>query len=246
MHKYIYILAAVAMTACAKVPAEVGVTFSLGVPSGVITRATPEGLSDAFTATAPVGPFTLNAVSTENPLRSYSVTTGVPITMAVGPYSVTGSGSGTSIQSVSKGKLMSSPSWSVSQTATVSEDGDEISLSASYTCFALVFDLEEVSKVVFDYETNTAIAAFPGNERYAVVYPKPDGSWIASSSLWVYVHPKDEVYGEVALYKIVTNNSDGDFVRVKNGNWYMLSPGRVQVTSGTMGLTFPEWTEGER
>ena len=234
-------LAVIALS-CSKPESFVTVRFGVGVPCGAVTRAMPDGLSDALSATAPSGPFTLSLQSLENSLRTYSATTGVPLSVAVGSYSVTGSGSGRSVAQASNGAVYSSPSWSLSSEVTVRGDG-EFSLPASWTCFALVFDLSETDGVSVDGER---ISSLPGTDGWAVLYARPDAgkNWYVRAPLSVTVHPKDAVLGEAVSYDIITTTPQEGFVAVQNGYWYKLSPGRVEVVSGSMGVSFPEWMEG--
>lgn len=226
----------------------VSVCFNVGVESGPITRAMPDGLSDALSETSPTGPFSLTAQSTENSLRSYSVTSGVPETIAVGRYSLTGKGVGGFISKITGGNLYSSPTWSVSEDVTVTESSTEFSLTALYTCPAFVFDLSEVDYVEFSNGADIfTLTSFPGTDEYGVVYPKPDQYWLPSKPLWVYVYPKDKVNGETSLYKVITPSSgaDAELTQVRNGYWYKFSPGKVDVVSGSIGVSFPEWLDGE-
>ena len=247
MRKYLSLLLAALSVACAKeTPREVDVVFNLGVTSGPITRAGNDGIYSAISATLPGGPFTLSAQSTDNALRSYSITTGVPLTMAVGGYDVTGSWTGRALSQIYRGVLYSEPTWSASKTVTVSEDGAELSVPASWTCPAFVFDLSEVSKVVFRGNGGeVTLTSFPGTEDYGIVYPKPDGIWgLGDYYLTVTVYSKDEIYGEPRIYKVETSSPNIDYTDVQNGYWYLLSPGKVEVVSGSMGVVFPEWKEG--
>ncbi len=246
--RFTLLLLSVLILSCAKGETLVSVRFDVGVESGPITRAMPDGLSEALSATAPSGPYSLTAQSTENSLRSYSVTTGVDVTMAVGPYDVTGKWSGSAISKITGGYLYPSPSWSVSEGVTVTESSTEFSVAAQYTCPAFVFDLSEVDYVEFANGADiVTVTSFPGTDAYGVVYPKPDQYWIASKPLWVYVYPKDKVNGETVIYKVITPsaNADAELTQVRNGYWYLLSPGKVDVVSGSLGVSFPEWMEGE-
>lgn len=250
MNKLILSLAAALVVASCSKPVDefVSVRFDLGVESGPITRVMPDGLSDAFAATQPSGPFSLKAQSTDNDLRYYSVTTGVALTMAVGGYAVTGSGVGSSISEITNGTLYSSPTWSVSSEVTVTQNATDFSLSASYTCPAFVFDLSEVDYVEFANGANIVkVISFPGTDEFGVVYPKNGStSWIANKPLWLYVYPVDKVNGETALYKIISPSSSasGEFTQVRPGYWYKFSPGKVDVVSGSLGIGFNEWMEG--
>ena len=227
------LLTVLALSACSKGEEYVTVRFDLGVESGPITRTMPDGLSDALEATQPSGPFSLKAQSTDNDLRSYSVT---------------GSGVGGSISEITNGTLYSSPSWSLSSEVTVTQNSTDFSLSASYTCPAFVFDLSEVDYVEFANSANIVkITSFPGTEDFGVVYPKNGStSWISSKSLWLYVYPVDKVNGETALYKIISPSSSAssEFTQVRNGYWYKFSPGKVDVVSGSLNMGFNEWQEG--
>lgn len=252
MRKMLCLFASViaATVACSKQDAspaeEVEVTFNLGVVSGPITRAGNEGVYESISSTAPSGPFSLSAQSVENSLRSYDITTGVPLSMAVGGYDVTGAWKGRALSQIYRGVLYSEPTWSASKTVTISESGAELSIPAAWTCPALVFDLSEVSKVVFRGASGeVTLTSFPGTEDYGVVYPKPDGAWgLGDYYLTVTVYPTDEIYGEPRIYKVETSSPDLDYTYVQNGYWYLLSPGKVEVVSGSMGLMFPEWSEG--
>ncbi len=247
MRKYLSLLLAALSVACAKeTPREVDVVFNLGVTSGPITRAGNDGIYSAISATLPGGPFTLSAQSTDNALRSYDITTGVPISMAVGGYDVTGAWNGRALSQIYRGVLYSEPTWSASKTVTISEDGAELSVPASWTCPALVFDLSEVSKVVFRGASGeVTLTSFPGTSEYGVVYPKPDGIWgLGDYYLTVTVYPTDEIYGEPRIYKVETSSPDLEYTYVQAGYWYLLSPGKVEVVSGSMGVVFPDWKEG--
>ena len=247
MRKYLSLLLAAVLVACAKEnPKEVEVTFNLGVQSGPMTRAGNDGIYSAISATLPSGPFSLSAKSTENALRTYDITTGVPLTMAVGGYDVTGSWAGQAISQVYQGFLYPEPTWSVSKTVTVSQDGAELSVPASWTCPALVFDLSEVSKVVFRGKGgDVTITSFPGTDDYGIVYPKSTGTWANGDYyLTVTVYSKDEVYGEPRIYKVENLLPDVGYTYVQDGYWYLLSPGKVDVVSGSMGVVFPDWKEG--
>lgn len=244
--RFTLLLLSALILSCSKGETLVSVRFDLGVESGPITRAMPDGLTDALSATAPAGPFSLSAQSNENSLRSYAVTTGIQIQMAVGGYTLSGKGTGGLLSKISSGNLYSSPSWSVSEDVTVTESSTEFSLSASYTCPAFVFDLSEVDYVEFSNGADIyALTSFPGTDSFGVVYPKPDQFWIASKPLWMYVYPKDKVNCETALYKIITPsaNADAELTQVRNGYWYKFSPGKVDVVSGSMGITFSQWME---
>lgn len=236
---------ALSLASCTK-PLErmASVRFSLGVENGAIPST--RSVSDALSATLPAGPFSLHLQSEENSLRTYDVSTGEDVSVAVGSYSVSGSGSGEVLVSNNNVSVVSSPAWAVDsgQTVAVSEDGAEIGVSAHYTCPAFVFDLSEVKKVVLSGNPKQVeVTTFPGSEGYGVVYPV--GNWYSSKPLWMYVYPVDEVLGETALYKFVSGSSSGEYIGVEAGRWYKFSPGKAEVVSGRMGVTFPEWEEGE-
>lgn len=246
MRKYLSLLLAALSVACAKeTQREAEVVFSLGVPSGQITRATTDGIAAALSACTPAGPFSLSAKSQTNELRTYAVTTGEALTMAVDSYAVTGSGEGRFLSNITLGVASTSPAWAVN--ATVSVDGDgELSVPANYTCLALVFDKAKTEKITLGgASSDVAVSAMGGNDEYGVVFVKySSSSWYRDRPLWVYVFPTDKVYGDTAIYKFVSGNSDG-FINARYGYWYLLQPGEVDVASGQFGIEFPAWKEGE-
>lgn len=242
---------ALSLASCTK-PSErtATVRFRVGVESGVIPsiRSFSSSLSDAFASSAPSGPFKLEAVSSDNPIRSYSVTTGEAVTMAVGPYTVTGSGKGNEVAPVRNGVVTDSPAWSLSASVDVSDAVGEYSLPASYRSIALAFDLSEVSKVVFhNGSQDTEVKSFPGNGEVGVLYASntPGMMWMPAVPLSVTVYPVDSALGEPVLYNLIGVNLPEDGIFVEYGKWYRLSPGRVSVVSGTMGVGFPEWEAGQ-
>lgn len=249
MKKTALILSALALSlfvSCSKPEKLVQVSFSVGVESGPMTRAFSESLADALSQSVPPGPFSLKAQSKTNELRSYSVTTGSPIQMAVDSYDVTGSGKGSVVAEVTQGEILSYPAWSVNSSVTIEEDGGTYSVPASYTCVAIAVDKTKVEKIVIMSGANeVTVTDFGGNEEAGVVFVKCTGTWTASKPLWVYVYPLDRVNCETALYKFINTANDVDgFVRVRNGYWYALVPGDVEVASGSMGIDFGAWNEG--
>lgn len=214
-----------------------------GVESGVMTKVSADAVSEALEATSPVGPFTLRAVSKSNPLRAYDITTGVPVTMAVDAYTVTGSGAGAEIATITGGKLYATPKWSVDTEVTVSADGGSLPVEARYSCIAVVMDRSLVASVRFKNGADD-VDSYPvgGTDVVGVVYAS--GNWTYSKPLYLYVNPSDVMNYETKLYRLVNGSYEG-MLNVQNGRWYSLSPGAVETTSGTMGLTFGGWMPGE-
>ena len=92
MRNYIILLIAILSIACAKEPQYATVTFDVRyVQSGTITKVSSGAVSEALAASMPTGPFQIHLVSKTNPLRSYDITTGSSVTIAVDDYTVTGS-----------------------------------------------------------------------------------------------------------------------------------------------------------
>ena len=239
-----FLLLATAFVACSREPQLVSVTFDVAtVQSGEMTKVATTAVSDALAATAPTGPFTLNAVSTTNSLRTYKITTGETNTMAVDTYTDTGSGSGSEIANVTSGKLYSSPKWSVNKQVAITSDGGAVSVSASYPCVAFIIDKAVTSKLIFnngadDVENYT----YGGTSEVGVVYA--DGTWGYSNPLRVRVKPVDTVNQEETLFKCAHGDYDG-MLNVRNGYWYNLVPGAVETASGAFGLTFSGWEAGQ-
>ena len=250
MKKAVYVLSAVALSAlvvaCSKQDKIVEVSFSVGVDSGPMTRAFSEAFADALSQAVPPGPFSLKAQSKTNEMRSYSVTTGDTIQMAVDSYAVTGSGKGDVVAEITAGEILSYPAWSVNSDVTVGDNGGTYSVPASYTCVAIAVDKTKVEKIEMNNGANTVtVTDFGGNDDAGVVFIKCTGTWTSSKALWVYVYPIDKVNCETALYKLISTPTAVDgYVRVQNGYWYALTPGNVDVASGSMGVTFNSWNEG--
>lgn len=245
MRKLRFLLLAALSVACAKEQPElVTVTFDMGgVQSGTITKVSSDAVSSAFAATAPVGPFTLTATSKTNSLRTYTITTGQSLTMAVDEYTVTGSGIGSEIAEVTGGALYSSPKWSVNESVTVGSDGGAFTLNASYPCVAFVIDKAVTSKLVF-YDGPNKVESYShgGTESVGVVYAV--GNWPHNSPLYIEVRPVDTVNYETVEYHLTSREYE-DTYYVRNGHWYNFAPGAIATASGTFGVAFPGWEAGE-
>lgn len=243
MKKGFLLLAAILLTACTKEQTPLAtVTFHLaGVESGEMTKVSSEGVASALSATAPSGPFTLTAVSRTNPLRTYTITTGVPVTMAVDSYSVSGSGRGHEIASITGGTLYDSPLWSASSDVEVGSDGGSLSVSASYSCIALIIDKSVTRELAVMNGSEEAVYTPGGTSEVGVVYAA--GNWYYSKPLRVIARPVDTVSREETRYELVFGDYDG-MVNVRYGRWYSFTPGEVATASGSLGVEFAGWIQG--
>lgn len=222
----------------------VPVRFSVsGVESGAMTKTLAEDVLVALSASAPtIAPY-ITLTSTTNPARVYEVRTGQTYTIAVDTYSVSGTGGGSDYAGVYlNGKVYPQSRYVVSDTVTITEGEDSYSLSASYNCFALVFDKTSVSELqVLDgggksYLTPSFLG---GDENYGVLFFV--GNWTPGQPLRVKAVPVDSVNYEERIYTVAYG---GGNVNVENGYWYLLSPSAIDVTSGGFGVTLPAWGQG--
>lgn len=244
MTKRILILLLAALSvACSREPQLVRVTFDVrGVESGPITKVSADAVSSAVSATSPAGPVTLTATSKTNSRRVYTITSGQTVTMAVDSYAITGEGHGTELVSFGGTKVYSSPKWSIEEDVNVTSSGGTVSVSASYPCVALVIDKAAISSLAFidgfnTYDSYTA----GGTESVGVVYAS--GYWTHATPLEIEVRPLDTVNYEATRYSLTSREYD-DTYYVLNGRWYNFAPGAVETSSGTIGVEFPGFTQG--
>jgi len=244
MRRYLILLIAILSIACTKEPQYATVTFDVEyVQSGAITKVSSGAVSEALAASMPTGPFQLHLVSKTNPLRSYDITTGSSVTIAVDDYTVTGSGVGSEVFSSSSTKVYSSPKWSVSQDIEVDAGGGSVNLTASYPCVALVVDKSVTASIEFFSGSGfVSPSAMGGTESVGVVYAV--GYWTFSTPLRIRVYPVDYQANDIVDYNLTSNAYDGTY-RVLNGHWYNFVPGDLEPSSGSFGINFSGWEAGQ-
>jgi len=244
MRRYLILLIAILSIACAKEPQYATVTFDVGyVQSGTITKVSSGAVSEALAASMPTGPFQLHLVSKTNPLRSYDITTGSSVTIAVDDYTVTGSGVGSEVFSSSSTKVYSSPKWSVSQDIEVDAGGGSVNVTASYPCVALIIDKSVTSSIEFFSNSGyVSPSAIGGIESVGVVFAV--GYWTHATPLRIRVYPADNQNHEIVEYMLTSVVYD-DTYRVLNGHWYNFVPGDIEPASGNFGINFSGWEAGE-
>lgn len=215
-----------------------------GITSGEMTRGE---VSDLILSTLPEGPFTLSVVSTTDASRSYSVQTGDQVTLAYDTYSVRCSYVPPVKQQCWHGMIYQEPRFEINTTIEVREGTSEVIIPAAFECWALVIDYTQVKKYLIadrngNYVDLTAIIP-DGEGEHGLCYVACASTWTTASPLMLAAVPRDEDNYETKFFSIVSGpNYDG--VPIANGKWFSFSPIAVDKTSGSLGIAFPTWAEG--
>ena len=213
-----------------------------GVRSGAITKSIDE-VGAALAATAPSATPTLTLQSTEVALRKYTATPGESVTVPVGEYRVTASYQPAVVGDASGNNIYKTPSYKVDETIIVTEGADEYTVTASYDCFALVIDYDECEAYRHNqYQQMVDFAFFTKTGTVGVAYIGLEYLW-GSINYRLIVVPKDKVEHEETEYHIVATDGYSG-VKVEAGKWYSFSPNGVTTTSGSIGISTPEWVRG--
>lgn len=244
MRKTAILFALSAVVACAKAEPEerlAPVTFRIGnvITGDIATRSA----ADVLTASAPAGPFTVKLRSTTNPNRTYSVTAGDEVAVALDTYSATCNYYPAESVRLLRGRLYAEPCFYASATITVNGDG-AFTIPASYDCAALIIDRTKAAAYTVrgasDYE---AIANWTNAGDFGVVYYYPPG-WSDTSASSLIVTPADDVNFGETTFSYTTAPVAGS-VRLQPGKWYIFNPEAVETASGEIGFDYPGWEAGE-
>lgn len=238
MKKILLFLSVLILSSCMKTSEQTIIVKISSIQIGSLTKVDPSG---AFEATTPTAIPDLTLQSTSIPARKYTVSNGEAVTVPLDTYQVTGSYSPIQEGAVQGGSVYSRPPFSVSGEITVVTGRDTYSVPAIYDCFALVLDPDLTEKYRI---RNTAGSMF-------------DLPWVFGSSVKVaYIQatwtfpamtlqsvPVDLANYETTSYGLVTDKSYEGFL-VENGKWYCFTPNGVETNSGTIGIDFPQWEQG--
>lgn len=242
-------LAVAALMGCSKetqAPAVKMQDITLGLGNIQTGDLSTKGIPALISASVPSGDITIKLVSTTNANRTYSIKAGQAASVAIDTYTATATYRPTAIYDCWKGYFYAEPCLSVNTSLTIEEGKETYTLPASYDCFALVWD----KAMTASYSVWSASGApevpsinWVEEEGLALVYVRCKSAWTASSGLIIYANPADDVNYEMTTYNLVTTSA-ADCVLVENGKWYTFNPGAVATSSGSLSLTFPEWTAG--
>lgn len=235
---------AATIAACAPMQmttAEREITLSL---SGVRTGQMPtKGPLDVLAQTSPTSLPSLTLQSKTVPERRYTITPGVPASVALDSYTVTGTYLPNEEGKVFGGAAYATPPFSVSAEITVTEDVSEYSVGAAYDCFALVLDESTTERYrIRGYAGSMVdLAWMGGKDGFKVVYIKGEWSFPALS---LKALPADPVNYEAASYDLVSDPFASG-VLVKCGKWYAFGPDGVQTSEGGIEIGMPGWEAGQ-
>lgn len=238
-------LAVLLAVGCAKenpTAGEASVTFLVGIQSGEMPT---KGVAEVLAGIVPSGSLQLTIRSTTNSQRVYQVTAGQPATIAIDTYQVTGQYTPAAPFICTRGQIYAEPRFSVSTSVAVDGNEDAIAVPVVWDCFAVVRDCSRVASI---QATNAnasfeELTAWAGNDDYKVAFVTCTSGWDANYALRLLVTPVDGVNYQPTTFRLVTTPVAGS-ISVRNGYWYEFSPEGVATRSGSLGLTFPEWTEG--
>lgn len=245
MKPYYIILATLLVVSCAKEPAqpiEVPITIQVGsITSGPLTKS----VAALIDATAPSGQVSLRLQSKTNPNRRYTVTPGTTVSVAIDTYTVTGEYVPQAVFSCWRGAFYKEPRYSVSETLSVTADRDTYTIPAAFSSFALIWDKGAVSRYYIWNASGTPEepTGWVEDDGLAILYGTCTSGWSRDYPLTILAEPADDVNYEPTTFSLVTASATG-CVLVENGKWYQLNPGAVATSSGSLGVTLPDWTEG--
>jgi len=240
---------AAALASCAPAPLpQKEITRTIVVRlAGVVTgeMATKTDPSGVFNATAPAQMPTLTLQSKTVPSRSYQVTPGQNVTVAVDSYAVSGKYLPMEEGQVQNGKIYSRPPFSVAGEITVTEEVAEYEVAAAYDCFAIVLDTSVCEKYrIRGYGGSMVDMTWIfGTGAIKVAYMV--GQW-DFPALDLIAVPADPANYENAAYAIINDPAyagEGKLL-ARNGKWYAFDPSAVQTTDGAIGVGLPEWENG--
>lgn len=220
------------------------VVFSInGIVGSMPTKVTSSEISEALTSIVPPTNIELTLKSKTIAARVVKVTVGIPQSIPLDTYTVTGEyAPETDCYAIYKGRLYNAPTYKVNTEVTIQEGKSDYSVLASYTCLALVFDLDASSSVQIlkagdgTYEEYKDRLTVVGSLGIGYIY-----TWTSWTPLIIRVYPIDEANYEATTYKI---NLDQDTYAQYCGKYYYYPVNAAKTASGGLTVSFPNWTNG--
>lgn len=236
-------LAAAVAPSCTKQdtePAPEWVTITLSLRPDYDTGRFPtKGIGEEISAALPTQmTLTLsNKVSGE----TFEVTTGTPIYMPTGTYSVVGRTAPTARQ-----YIYGTTHYTSGEPLVVVEDELEItsattnySVTAGYRCFVVAVNSGEVRN--WTLQTGESWPAVTKTEGTGVWWTFVIGDYDYDHPFRTMVTFTD---GEVLDYKFHTRDASAGGIIADFGKWYLLRQAGGTPQTGAIGLHLPEWTAG--
>lgn len=204
-------------------------------------------VSEALAATVPTGTVNLVIAGVDVPSRLYYAAQGESVMVPLGRYRVTGQYRPTTLGTVMSNKVWNEPGFDVSGEITVAQGVVEYSVPAEYVCWALVLDRDKCEKYMhrptWDADwTDVGWMKVVGD--YAVMYVGMDNTLTSARPYRLRAVPSDVESQEAADYAVVTEWASSAYVNVEAGKWYRFGARDVTFESGTIGVTLPEWEQG--
>lgn len=214
----------------------VSVTFRVG--GG--TKSFPSAIVATLPSTVDI---TIKNKSTQATLTTQ---TGMEVTLPVGEYSVTGYYNPSKKQNVvgTSVYLSDSPCFYIEQDITINKGKEECVLDATYRSWVLAVDSKESASwtMVMNYEETAVDFLVDGDAWWIFCTGDLSGRFLVTK-----VFPKSEDGYATATYNLSTSaayaaNNGGNLV--EPGKWYWLHPSKASTESASMGIRFPEWSDG--
>lgn len=219
-------------------PEWVEITISL-VPAYDTGSIPTKGIGEEISSTLP----TQMALTLANKAsgETYEVTTGTPIYMPTGTYSVVGRTAPTARQ-----YIYGTTHYTSGEPLVVVEDELEInaattnySVTAGYRCFVVAVNSGEVSS--WTLQTGESWPAVTKTEGAGVWWTFVIGDYDYDHPFRTMVTFAD---GEVLDYKFHTRDASAGGIVADFGKWYLLRQAGGTPQTGAIGLRLPEWTAG--
>lgn len=214
-----------------------------GIESGSFTKASGSDIMNLIESLFPTSGVTFSLSSTSNPDRKYTVGLGESIEVPIDTYNVTAYYRPTSVgNTVKNGYIYKAPRFYVETVISINKGQTKYIVDAIYECWALVIDYTACSKyehMGYNYSMEDFTYFYTsGDLGIAFIY----GLW-TTQAYTIKAYPKEDSGQEPKTYNLVTDkNYTGIFIEY--GKWYMFSGSSVDSGSGSIGLNYPGWTEG--
>lgn len=191
-------------------------------------------------------PATLTFTLTDGDGNKTTVISGQSVSLKLGTYTVKAKYTPQTVAAVVGASLFLSnePSLSVNTTLTITASQTSYVVGASYTCFGIVVDNDEVQSVSYQSSHGEAgnLTMNPvASNAYGIIFV--NGS-LDTATMDVILTAKD-VSLENTTYKFYVNGNSGD-VYAQYGKYYILHPkAKTGIDEGFLSYITDDWTEVE-
>lgn len=135
-----------------------------------------------------------------------------------------------------------SPTFKINQEISVTKDSKNIILNATYTCFAIIVDLEKINSISTNIG-NRQVNLVKFNTTGITFIPNTwNGNKISDISFILYVDNNSNY--EQTTFRFTETYNKG-CVLFEYGKYYIISPSEVTKSSTSFEIKYPEFIEGE-